>query len=86
MHLSVAIPGEGGDSGEPPGHLYSTATFTKPKLFNKKPTNAPPMGAKKCVPPSRKAQYFKRALFAIINFLFAITIHIRVNQELIKNK
>ena len=44
------------------------------------------MGAKKCVPPSRKAQYFKRALFAIINFLFAITIHIRVNQELINNK
>ena len=36
--------------------------------------------------PSREAQYFKRALFAIINFLFAITIHVRVNQELIKNK
>ena len=38
MHLSVAIPGgggEGGDPGEPPGHLYSTATFTKPRLFNK---------------------------------------------------
>ena len=83
MNLSAAIRG-GGDPGEPP--VICTTTFTNPpypktRSFNKKLLTPLPGGGggKKCALPSQKVQYFKRVLFVIINFLFVIIIHIRVN-------
>ena len=82
MHLSAAI--RGGDPGEPP--VICTTTFTNPpypktRSFNKKLLTPLPGGGggEKCALPSQKEQYFKRVLFVIINFLFVIIIHIRVN-------
>ena len=78
MHLSAAI------RGVTPGNPRSFAQrrlqippYPKTRSFNKK---LPGLGeGEKCALPSQKVQYFKRVPFVIINFLFVIIIHIRVN-------
>ena len=85
MHLSAAIPrGRGGYPGNLRifGHLHNDvykSPHPKPKLFNEKLLTPLPWGAKKWVLPSQKVKYFKRVLFSITNFLFAIITHIRIN-------
>ena len=81
MHLSAAI--RGWPRGTP-GHLHNDvykSPYPKTRSFNKKLlTPLPGLGeGEKCALPSQKVQYFKRVPFAIINFLFVIIIHIRVN-------
>ena len=81
MHLSAAIRGGGwprGTSGDLHNDVYKSP-YPKTRSFNKKLLTPLPGGGKKCALPSQKVQYFKRVLFVIINFLFVIIIHIRVN-------
>ena len=70
MHVSAAIPG--GDRGEPP--VICTTTFTnplypKPRLFNKKATNAPPGGKEVCFSKSNGAIFQKSFIQGLASFL-----------------
>ena len=72
MDLSATIPtGGAGYPWEP--LVIRTTTFTNPpyptpRVCNKKLLTPLPRGAKKSTLPSQKVRYFKKVIFATINF------------------